>query len=749
MNLSLLRGTLAYLAALTIAAPQAAMATANAKASIPAVTLENAPPLDLDFSTGPFAQAPAIEGFETLTTRTAATRFPTTARIALDKNNIYVAISATQVGAPITATQSTNNVGFGIDDFVGIGLDTTGNGQTYYFETTPAGVRYQVSVESVRYNPQWVAYTKVKDGNWKALLVIPIKVLRTGAGSVQLWRFNIIRHIAATNENETWAYDPLMNDGGGTQFPVTGDARFWPYLEGVHVGGSTVKPRPRAEVYALGSAGHDRNVYQQATGVFAPEGTRNLGLDVNIPLTGTIAFVGALAPDFSNVETDQQTIAPQEFRRSFSEYRPFFTQGASFFNQISLSAINQAANVIFYSPGIGEFERGTKVEGTFGYQSIGVLNVGGAGFNDTAIGYKHYLPDRTFAYSFDAVSAHHADGNSTAYPYADNDVTYEAQVGGRNLHTGLVYNLDYGGEHGSVPGTTPGLAYKTEDFLDVHKQNLEIYTSYRDIGPNWNPIDGFTNISDIRGPGSFIDLTGNPPAKSPLKRAELFVFGDRLVDRSGAAHQVDLQVNGSLLFRNQLSLSGGSSYSALRLYDHGLYSTGFPIGYTGGVTVPFNASNVAVGYKDGTPTPYDVYAQWGPFTTFNGDGTVRPTYLRLYTLSTSRPLGSRYSISFEFDGSQEEFPTANVALAAHDSQELRRIGFGEAFGAESNLSISLRDISGTGGFSSPGVNLAASYHQRFANDSELFVNYGTPSASATLQRVIVKYVYRFGSAAGT
>jgi hypothetical protein len=65
----------------------------------------------------------------------------------------------------------------------------------------------------------------VKDGNWKALLVIPIKVLRTGAGSVQRWRFNIIRHIAATNENETWAYDPLMNDGGGTQFPVTGDVR--------------------------------------------------------------------------------------------------------------------------------------------------------------------------------------------------------------------------------------------------------------------------------------------------------------------------------------------------------------------------------------------------------------------------------------------------------------------------------------------------------------------------------------------
>ena len=716
--------------------------------SIPAVTLKDAPPLGLDFSTGPFADVPAIETFETLTTRTAATRFPTTARVALDKDTLYVAITATQIGAPITATQSTNNVGFGIDDFVGIGLDPTSNGQAYYFEVTPAGVRYQSSIESARYNPQWRAFAKVAGGNWNALLVIPLKVLRTGSGSLQKWRFNIVRHIAATNENETWAYDPLMSDAGGG-FPQLSDARYWPYLDGIHVGGTAVKPKPRAEIYALDSLGHDRSQYQQATGVFAPEGTRHIGLDVNIPLTGTIAFVGALAPDFSNVETDQQTIAPQEFRRSFTEYRPFFTQGANFFNPISSIGINQAPDAIFYSPGIGEFERGSKIEGTFGFQSIGLLNVAGAGFNDSVLSYKHYLPDRTFGYSFQAVAAHHADGNSTAYPYADNDTSYDAQVGGRNLHTGLVYSLDYGGEHGSVPGTAPGLAYKTEDFLDVHKQNYEVFTSYRDIGPNWNPIDGFTNLADERGPSSFFDFSGNPSTRSVLKREELFIYGDRLVDRSGAAHQADFQANLSLLLRNQLSLAGGPSFSALRLYDGGISSDGYQVGYAGGVTVPFNAANVAVGYKDGTPTPYDFSTQWGPFTTFNGDGTIRPTYLRLYTLSTSRPIGKTLSLSAEYDGTLEDFPTANVNVKAHDGQALRRIGFGEAFGPESNLSISLRDISGTGGFSLPGVNLAASYHRRFANDSELFVNYGTPSATATLQRVIVKYVYRFGSAAGT
>ncbi|HEY4440214.1 MAG TPA: hypothetical protein VGN14_07135, partial [Candidatus Elarobacter sp.] len=83
-----------------------------------------------------------------------------------------------------------------------------------------------------------------------------------------------------------------------------------------------------------------------------------------------------------------------------------------------------------------------------------------------------------------------------------------------------------------------------------------------------------------------------------------------------------------------------------------------------------------------------------------------------------------------------------------DGQWLRRLTLGEAVDANTNFSIALRAINGNGGFALPGVNLAASFHHRFANDSELFVNYGTPAAPYTLQRVIVKYVLRVGGGAG-
>ena len=745
------RTLVAFLACAAVALPRAALAVASANDVYPAAVVTAAPPLDFDFAKPPWAAAKAIGDFETLTTRTrVGEAAATTVRVVFDASSAYVGFHCEQRGIPIVATQTTNNVGFGLDDYVGIGIDTTGNGQTYYFETTSRAVRYQSATESSRYNPVWTALARRTATGWDAILIVPFRVLRTPHAAAQRWRVNVVRHLAAPNENQTWAYDPLMNDGGGGSFPQLGDARFWPSLDGVKVAGNAIRPKPRAEIFALASAGHDRNVYQQASQLFAPQGTRNVGVDLNVPITSTLAFVGAVAPDFSNVEIDQQTISPQEFRRGLSEYRPFFAQGADFFSPVSLNGINAQPNQIFYSPGIGSFDRGAKIEGTFGHQAIGLLDVSGAGFNDEVLAYKHTLSDRTFSYSFDAVSAHHAFGNETASPAAANDTSYEGQISGRNLHNGFVYAADYALENNSaVPGTSARLAYKTESFVDVHRQNYETFFSYHDIGPKWNPVDGFTNVADLRGPQTFVDLSGTPSARSPLKRAELFVTGDRFTDGSGAVHQADFNANVSLLFKNLISVSGGPSYSALRFYDDGLALVGYDGGYARGVTVPFVQNGFQLGYKDGSATPFDASTSWGPFSTFNADGTLRSTYLRQYSLSTSRPVGTKFNIGIEYDGTLETIPTADVRRVVRDGQNLRRISLGEAIDRESNLSISLRQISGAGGFGLPGVNLAASFHRRFNNGNELFVNYGTPAAPATLQRAIVKYVLRIGSGAGT
>ena len=91
-----------------------------------------------------------------------------------DDANVYVGMTLKQTGAPVTATQSANDVGFGLDDFAGIGIDPSGNGgQVYFFMTTPRGTRYQQSTESARFAPPWTAVAARTADGWSAMLVIP------------------------------------------------------------------------------------------------------------------------------------------------------------------------------------------------------------------------------------------------------------------------------------------------------------------------------------------------------------------------------------------------------------------------------------------------------------------------------------------------------------------------------------------------------------------------------------------------
>src|SRR5579862_6009692 len=73
-------------------------------------------------------KVPSGDGpWQNLTTRSAAT-LATTAYLLYDSTSLYVAFRAQQPPGSIVATQTTNDVGFGVDDFVGIGLSTSAAG---------------------------------------------------------------------------------------------------------------------------------------------------------------------------------------------------------------------------------------------------------------------------------------------------------------------------------------------------------------------------------------------------------------------------------------------------------------------------------------------------------------------------------------------------------------------------------------------------------------------------------------------
>lgn len=686
--------------------------------------------------------------WENVTTRAPAT-LATTAYLLYDDKNLYVGFKAEQRGVPIAASQTTNDVGFGIDDFVGIGVVTGGGGsQAYYFEATPRGIRYEQANENVRFRPRWSAAGTVSGGNWSAALIIPLDVLRVPHGGKQTWRLQFVRQIAARGEHLAWAWNPIMSDAASGTWPTfANDTRFWAGGNFDIAGSAAVRPSARADIYGLASVGQDRDLFQQANGTFLPMKVRWYGGDVSYPITPTIRFVGTLNPDFSNVEIDQQTIVPQEFQRQLVEYRPFFAQGAAFINASSgprtpAGGLTTAPNLVFYSPSVGPFDSGAKVEGTFGDQSFGALTFHGYDettnntFSDQAYGYEHALPDGSFIYWSDGVFANHS--------IAGTDDTIEAGAEMRDYKSGMIYFFDHSFENGSwVP---QGHADLTQFFADHHQGNTELNIGYMGISPNYDPIDGYTANSDIKGPQLYANVIGSSPA---VKNYSLFVEGDRFIDNSGEVHQADAQVFVNAVFKNQISLNGvGAAWGQLRSYGVPagpgcsgpiLYTssfTGYPC-YLDGVTQPFNLYQVPIGYRDGTPSPFDANYSWGPF----GDN-----YVHLFTLVTSRPIGQRMTLGLEYDGTYERAFSNGVL----DSQWLRRISLGYNISNESSLSIGLRDINGYGGFATQiGNNLAVAFHQRFPAGNELYVNYGSPAAGATLNRLIVKFIFHAGADAGT
>ena len=731
--------------------------------STPAAIASHPLPLDAKIS-DPAWDAGAIPvpgGFYDLTTRHAAP-YQTSVWMLYDNQNLYVRFRCEQHGTPITATQTTNDVGFGLDDFVGVAIDTSGAGtNAYLFETTPRGIRYEQANESSRCRPTWRAAATIDGSNWSAVLIVPLRDMRIHPGSPQTWRINFIRNVAASGEHYTWAYNGVMADGAvGSGWPEFIYARYWPGWSGIHVTRDMLlaaRPHPRAEIYGLDSVGRDRNVFEQANTEFAPQHFRAVGFDMTYPITPTINFVGTLNPDFSNVEIDQQTIAPQEFRRALTEYRPFFSQGANFVN----AALSNGVNFVFYSPSVGPFDRGEKVEGTFGLQSFGLLNFRGFDqttgntFDDIAYGYKHALTNRTFQYWIDGAIAHHS--------IFGDDSTNEYGANGRNLRNGFVWGFDRADEHGSWNAFQSGgaidQAHNTGAFIDVHQRNYEWTLYYQDITPFYNPLDGYTPASDERGLQLYASAAGATPF---IKNYTLTLSADRYADRSGAAHQADFDPALTVTFKNGFSLDGlGVQAGELRSYatvnpivagtscgDPSLprsYFTGYPAYYCGR-TDAFNLMAIPFGYGDGTPSPIDASVSFGPF----GYGLLgvkdnSQDYVNLFTISTSRPIGRSLSAGLDYEGTRER----GITSALSGSQFLRRVSLGALLGPDENFTISLRVINGTGGFALPGTNLAAAYHRRFRNGDELFFNYGTPASPYTLDRFIAKYLFRLGGESGT
>lgn len=680
---------LAALACATL--PAAAAEVDGLSVTIPMVPA--GPALDGTLTSPAWQQAVKVHlGFDRLTKGASAE--DTTAYLLTDGKSLFVGFDAQETRTPVLANQHTNMAGVDTDDEVKVALWPGGShGFDYQFIATPIGTRYQYSSENTAYEPSWDAAGKVNGHGYVVTMRIPLSVMR-GANQ-KTWLLNLTRFEPTTGSLYAWS--------GGPTFNGTTDVNYARPMLGMPLLAS-VRPKPRVGIYGLGAIAAPR----------AGGTTSRSGLDLSVPLTGTTSFIASIHPDTSNVESDQQSISPTAFRRYLNETRPFFTQGANFYNWMECDACPNEQSL--YTPAIPTPRDGFAVEGTQGPLTFAGFDAIGVGRNDFAQSVIYRNAPRTFI-----VSAQHV-GVKLQNPFVKDDTLQLATKWTDQRHKFIYAN--YGTESGTFV-TDPGKAKFAEFGGGFYGPNSFTGGGIRRIGAQYSPYDGFFSNNDIAGYGFFTDHTWTTHG-GKFKTIDGNFFMERYHGAPGV-NQATVSLNLDLVTRSlwELFTQTGSAYL-----------------YVNGVMTPVTQNSTSLIYHAGTATPTRLSWSAGRY----GDG-------KLFSLfrSTTIRVGPRGSLSLEADNTRQYLDNGTV-----NQQWLERASFAYQKDRDTSFAVGVRRFFGPppvpyGGSScvvAVCTNLSFAYHKKMPH-AELYVIYGDASRAITTPQFLIKLIQYVGADKGT
>lgn len=614
----------------------------------------------------------------------------TVAKVLSDGRYLYVAFDAKYNGR-LRAEQRTNNVGLDTDDEVQIDLWPSGaNGFRYMFIATALGTHYQFSSENDVYEPEWDSVGRIVPGGFMVTMRIPLNVMK--GARTELWHAQFARLTMDTREDLVWLHGSNQSDHNDLTY--AGIFHNMPVV-------AAARPKPRLAVYGLSE--------------LAARGTRastaRSGADISLPVTGGTSLVATLHPDFSNVEADQQTIAPTAFRRNYNEVRPFFTQLSQFYNRF-----NSVGYYVgdLYTPAIPTPREGYAVEGKEGLLSFSAFDaLGTSGRSDTAQVVSYHSPDRTWSGSVQRVSAN--------LPGIKDDVTTLGAVHD-NLKNFFQY-ATYGTDRGTFVADG-AQAQRYEAGFGIYGPTSFFGGAIRKLGAYYSPYDGFVNLTDTAGItfNASKDFLFKRPAK--IRRVSPYAFFDSYHQHDGRLNQYDMEEGVEITtYTNwRFNVNAGSSY--LRLAD--------------GTFAPITQNTFRVVYHDTTATP--TLVSWAT-------GRYGPGTLQNWNRSTTLRAGTRGSIVLEADDTAHYLDGGGRRI-----QWFERLSYAYELGHDASFALGVRKIVGVSpllSYQQPqGTNLTANYHGKFG-PWEFYAAYGSANAVSTQHDVILKLIRYIGAAKGT
>jgi len=675
--------------ALAVTVPRPAPA-ADAPPALSMVTVSTAPSLVDDAGWDGAAHAEVGWDF----TDGRAAREPAAVAVEADAANIYARFTVHQRGT-VTATQAVDGVGENSDDDVVVRLWPDGaTGFTYYFRATPRGTRYQGSSENGNYAPNWIARARPTPDGYIITILIPLRALRGGGGN-HAWRAQFEHFIKVDNERDVWAHAP----GQATTDQVT----YAGTLTGL-VAKHATQPKPRVAVYALGQGGPPE---------FGGD-TSRVGADIALPITPTASLVATIHPDFSNVEADQQTITPTTFVRFYPELRPFFAQGAKFYDYTNCYACLFSWQEL-YTTAIPTPRTGYQIEGTQGPFTFGALDAVGVARDDNAQSLAWMNPASTMTLNYTRVAS-----EQTGF----HDLVNFGSIQFSSQH-GLTGYLETGDETGTAVTDARqaqrwdgGIAYTTKDDNDAF--------TMRHVGSQWNPADGYTPVNDLAGYN--ISLRHTFELTGALRSISLLGMRDRYEGSDGFGDNLqDFQQQIVFNFTNQLVFQVFTGSQFYRPF-------GEPILY------PDNSQGVRLDYLQNTPQD----SGFGYL-----DGAFGTGWLRAIDRLGAFRIDRRVTLALE---GYDTYWRGNGI----DHQWLERATATFDVDRQTNAVLGLRRIIGTPPLY-PGLplpvfvnttNVSFGFTRHMAHD-DIFIAYGNPDAPFTRNTFLVKFIHYFGAERGT
>jgi len=271
---------------------------------------------------------------------------PSVFKVLYDDDAIYFGMACYEDDMANVSSYLSRRDQIEASDVVSIYIDpyhdrTTG----YNFRVNPNGVQQDAYLfdngnRDVDWNAVWEAEVSSDEKGWYVEIRVPFSAIRFKPSEDMTWGLQAYRWLHGRGEDTGW----VLWDRNASGFVSR-----WGNLTGLR----GVKNPSKLEVLPYVVTKHTDPAAEGDADTW--QNSQNIGADFKYNLTANLTLNATFQPDFGQVEADPATLNLSPFETFFQEKRPFFVEGARFFQHPDFN--------LFYSRRIGTGDSNSRIRG--------------------------------------------------------------------------------------------------------------------------------------------------------------------------------------------------------------------------------------------------------------------------------------------------------------------------------------------------------------------------------------------------